>query len=323
MSERIISFGLRNVCYAVANKQNDAISYQNVKKIRGSQEISMELIGGSNHVYADDCLKASFNQNAGKTVSLTMTVVPDEVKIDLLGYNYDENNNLVENALAEPIYFALGFEIQGDREARRVWYLLCTAQPFNFSTKSKTDSVEANSVPLAISVYPVPIGNYEMIQVVGYKSHSNYDTFFDAVPTIETEYDIVKKYDPSNSKNDGFVLHGNDTSVSGHTKDGVVVTRGYKVSASQVLDFETSPNADSVTLKVSAFSNSTSSTTRLAVMDRATSGVTYSTGYYDLKSVEPISTLTVSLLPNKSYSLVKGDAEYMVCYVELIEHFKV
>ncbi len=231
MSERIVSFGLKNVCYAVGTKENDAISYGNVKKIRGSQEISMDVIGGSTNVYADDCIKASFNQNAGKTVSLTMTVIPDEVKIDLLGYKYDENNNLVENNNAEPVIFALGFEIQGDREARRVWYLSCTAQPFNFSTKSKTDSVEANSTALAISVYPVKFDDYEILQVVGYQSHTNYDTFFNSVPTIETEYDITKIYNPSNAINEGFTLYANDTSVSGHTRDGITVTRGYKIAS--------------------------------------------------------------------------------------------
>ncbi len=76
-------------------------------------------------------------------------------------------------------------------------------------------------------------------------------------------------------------------------------------------------------IKVAAFTNTTTSTTRLAVKNKATNVISYSSEQFDNKSVEAVKTISLTLKPNKSYSLVKGDDEYMICYIELIEHFKI
>lgn len=182
-----ITFGLRNVHYALATFNEDNWSFDTPKELIGAQEFSSELVGGTSQVYADDKILHTLVSNSGQTITLKLTELSDEFKKDIFGYIEDKNKNLIEVTNAEVKTFALGYEIQGDTKARRVWYFLCTATPVGQATKSKADSIEANSVSLTITARPIEINDKEVIRVIASKGDTNYDTFFDAVtlPTIE------------------------------------------------------------------------------------------------------------------------------------------
>lgn len=182
-----ITFGLRNVHYALATFTDDNWSFDAPKELIGAQEFSSELVGGTSQVYADDKILHTLVSNSGQTITLKLTELSDEFKKDIFGYIEDKNKNLIEVTNAEVKTFALGYEIQGDTKARRVWYFLCTATPVGQATKSKADSIEANSVSLTITARPIEINDKEVIRAIASKGDTNYDTFFDAVtlPTIE------------------------------------------------------------------------------------------------------------------------------------------
>lgn len=182
----IVTFGLKNVHYAKATQGTDGEwSFATPSKLAGAQEFTSDIIGGSTPVYADDNVVANLNQNAGRTISLKVTALPDEFKTDILGYAKLSNGNIVEVTNAPVVTFALGFEFQGDAKARRVWYFLCTVTPISEATKSKTESVEANATTLTISARPIEANDGYMIShQVASKGDSNYETFFASVPTI-------------------------------------------------------------------------------------------------------------------------------------------
>ena len=163
-----ITFGLRNVHYALATFGEGTWSFGAPKPLEGAQEFSSELVGGTSQVYADDKIYHTLVSNSGATITLKLT-------------------ELVEVTNAEVKTFALGYEIQGDSKARRVWYFLCTATPVGQSTKSKADSIEANSVSLTITARPIEVNDKEVLRVIANKGDTNYETFFDSVelPTIE------------------------------------------------------------------------------------------------------------------------------------------
>ena len=187
MSNNIITYGLKNVHYSKAtyNESDDSWGYATPVELKGAQEFSSDLIGGSSSVYADDQVVATLNQNAGRTITLKLTEITDEFKTDILGYKKAENGNLVEITNAEPTTFALGFEFQGDKKARRVWFYLCTCAPINESTKSKTESVEANSISLTITARPIAIDdNNSTTNVTASKGDANYDTFLTTAPSL-------------------------------------------------------------------------------------------------------------------------------------------
>lgn len=182
----VVTFGLKNVHYAKATQSTDGSwTYDTPSKLVGAQEFTSDIIGGSTPVYADDQVVATLNQNSGRTISLKVTSLPDEFKINILGYKKLSNGNIIEVTNAPVVTFALGFEFQGDAKARRVWYFLCTVTPVSESTKSNTESVEANATTLAISARPIEANDgYMVSHQIASKDDSNYDTFFSSVPTI-------------------------------------------------------------------------------------------------------------------------------------------
>lgn len=186
MGNNMVTFGLKNVHYAKATL-NDKGSWEFAKPVAllGAQEFTSDLIGSSQSVYADDQVVATLNQNAGRTITLKVTEIPDEFKVDILGYKKLANGNLVEITNAPVETFALGLEFQGDVKARRVWFYLCTASPINEGTKSKTDSVEANGVSLTITARPINLtSNLYTTHIISSKGDENYDTFLTEAPTI-------------------------------------------------------------------------------------------------------------------------------------------
>jgi len=186
MANNKITFGLRNVHYSIATLSDSGEwSLAEPKALSGAQEFTSDVIGSSTPIYADDTVIATLNQNAGRTITLKVTEVPDDFKVDVLGYKKLENGNLVEIANADVVTFSLGMEFQGDIKARRVWFYLCTVTPINESSKSKSESVEANAITLNITARPIEVGNDNLVTFVSSsKGDDNYDTFLTTVPKL-------------------------------------------------------------------------------------------------------------------------------------------
>ena len=186
MANNIVTFGLTNVHYAKATQSTDGSwSFATPARLKGAQEFTSDIIGGSTPVYADDQVVATLNQNAGRTISLKVTELPDEFKTDILGYKKLENGNLVEIANAPVVTFALGIQFSGDVKARRVWYFLCNVTPINEATKSKTESIEANAITLNITVRPIALDDEQYTtHSIASKGDSNYETFLTTAPKL-------------------------------------------------------------------------------------------------------------------------------------------
>ena len=186
MSNRV-TFGLTNVHYALATLGTDGSwTFGTPKRLVGAQEITTEAIGGSTQVYADDKVIATLVSNSGTTVTLKFTEIDDEFKKDIFGFKTDSNGNFVEILNSETKTFALGYEIQGDVKARRIWYYLCTATPSGDSSKSKADSIEANAISLTITARPIEAGTNLILRVIASVGDTNYSTFLTTAPALPT-----------------------------------------------------------------------------------------------------------------------------------------
>ncbi len=180
-----VTFGLKNVHYAVATPgEDDSWTYEDPKKLRGAQELTAEVISGKTDVYADDRILATLVSNSGSNITLKLTEVDDDFKVDVLGYEKDTNGNLIEVVNHRNKTFALGYEIQGDAKSRRVWYFLCTASPISDATKTKAESIEPNSVTLSITARSIEMGNLSVIRTIAKFGDDNYNTFFSSGPTV-------------------------------------------------------------------------------------------------------------------------------------------
>lgn len=187
MATNTVTYGLKNVCYSLATRDSDGEwSFDNPETLPGAQELSTEVIGGSQSVYADDIVIATLSQNAGRTISLKVTEVSDEFKASVLGYKKLSNGNLVEVANSPVKTFALGFEFQGDAKARRIWFYLCSVTPINEATKTKGESIEANEITLNIIARPIEVGNNLITHIVANSGDTNYSEFLSVAPQLPT-----------------------------------------------------------------------------------------------------------------------------------------
>lgn len=180
-----VTFGLTNVHYALATQITDGTWTFNVPvRLYGAQEFSSELIGGSSQVYADDQVLSTLVANSGSTITVKFTELDEQFKKDIFGYQEDDKGNLVEITNAEVKTFAFGYEIQGDSKARRIWYYLCTATPVGSATKTKADSIEANSVSVTITARPIEVGDKLVLRKIAKTGDSNYASFLTTKPEL-------------------------------------------------------------------------------------------------------------------------------------------
>lgn len=187
MATNKVTFGLKNVRYSLATQSAAGEwSFGSSEALPGAQELSTEVIGGSQSIYADDAVIATLVQNAGRNISLKITELPDDFKVAVLGYKKLTNGNLVEVTNAGVKTFALGFEFQGDAKGRRVWFYLCSITPINEATKTKGESVEANEITLTIVARPIEVGNFLITHIIANSEDANYATFLTSAPELPT-----------------------------------------------------------------------------------------------------------------------------------------
>lgn len=142
-----VRFGVSNVHYA---KYTDgtggaAGTYDTPVPMPGCTAITLTPQGSTWTFYADNIAYETGSSNTGYEVSLTIAVVGDQAKVDLLGYAIDSNGVLYESATDEPGDVALLWEFDGSKVKKRG---LLYSVKFNRPTttgNTKTDSVDPDT----------------------------------------------------------------------------------------------------------------------------------------------------------------------------------
>lgn len=152
-----IKYGLKSVYYAVATIAADgSATYATPVALPGAVSLSMDPQGELTPFYADNIVFYMSSANNGYEGDLTLAMVPDSFKKDVLGYVEDKKKVLVEDADAEPAHFALLFQFEGDAKAiRRVLYNCVAGRPTdNGNTKEENVSPETDQLSLtATTIY--------------------------------------------------------------------------------------------------------------------------------------------------------------------------
>ncbi len=152
-----IKYGLKSVYYAVATIAEDgSATYAAPVALPGAVSLSMDPQGELTPFHADNIVYYMSSANNGYEGDLTLAMVPDSFKKDVLGYVEDTKKVLVEDADAEPAHFALLFQFEGDAKAiRRVLYNCVAGRPTdNGNTKEENVSPETDQLSLtATTIY--------------------------------------------------------------------------------------------------------------------------------------------------------------------------
>ena len=117
----------------------------------GAVSLSVSAEGDSTPFYADNIAYYTDITNNGYSGDLELALLPDAFKKDVLGYQEDANGVLYENADATPVHFALMFEFDGDKHAKRHVLYNCTATRPTVAGQTKTASSEPQTETVSIT----------------------------------------------------------------------------------------------------------------------------------------------------------------------------
>lgn len=179
-----VKFGLKNVYYAVASiASNGSATYGTPKPIPGAVNLSLDPSGDAVNFYADDVKYFSQIPNSGYSGTLEIAIVPDDFKVDVLGYIVDSNGAVVEDADAVTSPFALLFEFSGDKNAtRHVMYNNTASRPsVAGSTKEESIEVQTETLNLTCGMIYVPSLDKNVPKLKVEKGDAPYNNFFNAV----------------------------------------------------------------------------------------------------------------------------------------------
>lgn len=152
-----IKYGISNCWFAKATiAANGSATYGTMKALPGAVNLSLDQQGDRNDFFADNVAYYTSVSNTGYEGDLELAMIPDDFYKDILGYLVDTNGVLIENAGADPVHFALTFQVQTDTGSKRVVLYNCVAQRPSVEAATKEDTIEpqTETIPLRItSIY--------------------------------------------------------------------------------------------------------------------------------------------------------------------------
>lgn len=149
-----VKFNIHDVHYAVKTSSG----YGTPVALPGAVSISLEPQGDSNAFYADGIKYYITNTNTGYQGDLTVALIPDSFRKQILGEIEDSKNVMFEKHSVEPVHFALGFTIDGNDKAVKFWFYDCTATRPTTAGETTTESKEPQTDTINITAIPTTDG---------------------------------------------------------------------------------------------------------------------------------------------------------------------
>ena len=149
-----VKFGLRNVyCSKITVGAGNVVSYATPVAIPGAVNLNLPASGDKTEFYADDMAYFVQWANDGYDGDLEIALIPDWFRTDILGEELDDNGALIENANAIISDFAMMFEFQGDKKARRhvLYNCNCSRPDIAGRTREKTKSPQTDGLKIKAS----------------------------------------------------------------------------------------------------------------------------------------------------------------------------
>lgn len=186
-----IKYGISNVHYAVLTDE-ETWTYDAVQHIPGAVNLSLSAEGDESKFYADNIAYFITMVNNGFSGDLEMALIPDQFKIDALGYEKDETTGMlmeVANAISKPI--ALMFQFETDEKARKVALFKVNVGRPGMDHATKTETIEPQTDTIPITVSAIKKGEKDYTKGTSGPDATNYATFFDTVPVPGGATEVV------------------------------------------------------------------------------------------------------------------------------------
>lgn len=188
VAENKVEYGLRGTHYAAVTVDDatNKITFGTPEPIPGSVSLTLDVKGDLVQFKADDVDYYTNPNNQGYGGTLTLAIVPDKFKQEILGEEKTEGGVMIEKSDAQTKRFALMFEFQGDKKATRHVMYYCSANRTSVGSKTK-DGGEPNTTDLPIVVSPRPDTNHVKAKTTPGVSQTIYDGWYKTVYEESTE----------------------------------------------------------------------------------------------------------------------------------------
>ncbi len=183
-TENKIRFGLKNVHYAPATIAADgSATYGTPVPVPGAVSLTLDPEGDRTPFYADNIEYWVDPGNTGYSGTLEMALFPDAFRKDVFGEIEDANGVLYEDQNAEAKHFALLFQFEGDKKARRHVFYNCTAARPSTTGATKEATVTPQTESSAITATSIYIEALDKNVVKGTTEAggAKYDDWFTTV----------------------------------------------------------------------------------------------------------------------------------------------
>ena len=178
-----VKFGLSEVHIAPITAVSDSqYTYGTIFAIPGAVNLTLDIAGDTEDFYADNIKYFTESANQGYTGSLEMALFNEDFRTKILNEIKDSNGALIEDASKGTNAFALGFQIDGDKQNKRYWYYNVTAARAanNASTIQSSKTPETETV----NITAAPRATDKLVRAVMEKTDDNtaaYNGFFSTV----------------------------------------------------------------------------------------------------------------------------------------------
>ena len=181
-----VQFGASNlhVAFITADGTAEAApEFETPIHIPGLVNISLDVEGTSSDFFADNSNYFNSSSNTGYSGSIEVALFPDEVLAEALGWRVDSTGGLVEIQDGKPKPFALGFQIEGDVEARGIWLYNVKINRPGFEASTTEDSIEVKTQTSDFKATQQLFSGEKVVRYVNTAS----PTFFATVPAPAAE----------------------------------------------------------------------------------------------------------------------------------------
>lgn len=175
-----VKFGLENVHYApILEALDGSLSFGTPIPHEGAVSISLDPQGDPLEFYADNKLYYSEDTNNGYDTELEVADLTDIFRQIILGEEYN-NGVLYENVNQQSKKFALLFQFEGDKKAKRHVLYYCSASRPKIEGSTKSEKPDVQTTKLSLRSRPHPV--LKQVKASTTLDATNYDTWYDAVP---------------------------------------------------------------------------------------------------------------------------------------------
>lgn len=180
MGENKVTFGLKNVHYAVITDDGQKLTYGTPAALPGATELSLDASGDAIEFFADDVKYFNADNNQGYTGKLTVAKLTEAFEKDVLGID-DTSGVSTENVKAKIKRIALMFEFDGDQKAtRHLLFNVSLSRPGEGS-KSKEDKIDTNTQELEFTAAPNPYTGDVKTKTNSKTTAAVYDAWYSSV----------------------------------------------------------------------------------------------------------------------------------------------